>query len=109
MRNPDELVSSLHLKMLRRRQIHQKRLTSAIGTVSVGLAICLIVLVFGGGTHPVGTAGVYSGAAILFENAGAYVLTALLAFMSGVVITVILLHRRKQEEDRTDIESEQRI
>ncbi len=35
-----------------------------------------------------------SGASMLSENAGGYVLVGVLAFMSGVVITVILKRRR---------------
>ncbi len=96
MRDSKELVASLHLRMERKRQKRDKLLTSVIGTVCTALAICLAVLVFGGSLHPVGTAGVYSGASILFENAGGYVLTALLAFMLGVVVTVILMRRKKQ-------------
>ena len=102
MQNSEGLVSSLHLKMLQRRRKREKRRTSAIGAVCAGLTLCLVALVFGNGLHTVGTAGVYSGAAMLFENAGAYVLTAILAFMLGVVVTVILLRRRKQEEHKTN-------
>ena len=40
----------------------------------------------------------YSGAIMLFEGVGGYILLAILAFMAGVVITVILLKRKKQEE-----------
>ena len=42
-------------------------------------------------------AGPYSGAMMLFENAGAYVLVALLAFMAGVVLSVLLIRRRKRD------------
>ena len=109
MTDSQELVSSLHRKMLRRRRNREKRLTSAIGAVCGLLTLCLAALVFGGGTHSVGTAGVYSGATMLFEDAGGYVLTALAAFMAGVIVTVILLRRRKQEEHRTNHETEQRM
>ena len=94
MRNPDELVASLHLRMLQKRQKHEKRLTSAIGAACMGLTLCLAVLIFRDSLNPVGTAGVYSGASILYENAGPYVLVAVAAFMAGVVITVLLIRQQ---------------
>ena len=107
MRNTEELVASLHLRMERKRQKRERRRTSAVGMACVGLSICLIVLVFGGGLHPVGTAGVYSGASILFEDAGGYVLIAIPAFMLGVAATVIFLRQRNRGQSRTDQETKQ--
>lgn len=101
MRTTEELVSSLRLRMLRKRQTRERQLTSATGVACAGLTLCLAALVFGGGLHPVGTAGVYSGASILFEDAGAYVLTALLAFMLGVVVTATLLPGRQRGGSKT--------
>ena len=40
--------------------------------------------------HSVGTAGIYTGASMLFNDAGPYVLTVVIAFMLGVLITVLL-------------------
>jgi heme O synthase-like polyprenyltransferase len=48
--------------------------------------------------HVGGTAGVYSGSMMLFENAGGYVLLAIGAFMAGVIITVLL--KRRQEKNK---------
>ena len=36
---------------------------------------------------------------MLFENAGGYVMTAVLAFMAGVIITVVLMRRRAKQKD----------
>ena len=64
------------------------------------LALCLLLVIgAAGAVHPGGTAGLYSGATMLFENAGGYVLVAVLAFMAGVVITAVLLRRRFKRQD----------
>ena len=102
MRDQEELVSSLHMRMRRKRRVRERRLTSAMGAACAGLSLCLVALVFGGGLHPAGTASMYSGAAILFEDAGPHVLTALVAFMLGVVVTAALMRKGKREERETD-------
>lgn len=74
------------------------------------LTACLTSLVFGGAAHTGGAAGVYSGASMLFESAGAYVLVALLAFMAGVAITVVLKRQqRKESKDRKTDENKAQI
>ena len=95
MTNP-ERVEALHARMLARQRLRERRTNSALAAGCAGLTLCLMLLIFDGGTaHRGGTTGLYTGAAMLFTGAGAYVLTALLAFMAGVVLTVIL---RKQTE-----------
>lgn len=64
---------------------------------TMGMTAYLVALAFGSGLHPVGAAGVHADTSILFENAGNHVLTALLAFMLGVVLTAVLLCIRKRE------------
>ena len=94
----EERVQSLHMRMDALRRVRERRKTGAIGAASVVLTLCLMLLVFsGGGTHLSGTAGLYSGATMLFEDAGAYVLIALIAFMAGVIVTVVLIRNRKKE------------
>ena len=100
---PEERIASLHMRMgaLRERQEKQERQkTVALGSGCCGLALCLILLICAEGTGSAGrTAGLYSGATMLFENAGGYVAIAVAAFMAGVVIAVACIrHRQKQEE-----------
>ena len=113
MRNSEELVTSLHLRMLQKRQKREKRVTSVIGAAWAGLMLCLVALVFGGSLHPFGTADVYSGASILFENAGPYVLVAIAAFMAGVVITVLIKRQQagngQSGSKKTEPEDRKRI
>ena len=102
-----ERISSLHMRMgaLKERQEKQERQKSAVLGTSCGiLAICLILLISGVGKGSSGgTAGLYSGATMLFENAGGYVAIAIVAFMVGVVITVACIrHRQKQEKSKDE-------
>ncbi len=108
MTDSNELVASLHRKMGARRRRREKRRTQALGAACAVLSICLAVLVFGGEGHPMGTAGVFSGAAILFESAGGYVLAALLAFMAGVGVTVLIQRLRGGAAAPEDNEKKER-
>ena len=62
--------------------------------------LCCARLIFdGGAAHSGGVAGTYSGAMMLFENAGGYILAAIIAFMAGVLITALLIKNRNKKED----------
>ncbi len=94
---PEERVLALHARMDDRRRMRERQKTAVNGSAGAVLTICLAILVFGGGgMHLGGAAGPYSGAALLFKDAGGYVLAAVLAFMAGVALTVFLLRRREQ-------------
>ena len=100
----EERIRSLHMRMDALRRVRERRKTGAIGAAGVVLTICLILLVFSdGGLHPGGAAGLYSGATMLFEGAGAYVLIAIIAFMAGVIVTVAIIRHRKKEADQSDL------
>ena len=95
----EERVASLHARMDALRRMRERRKTGVIGAASAVLTICLILLVFtGGGRSAGGTVGLYSGAMMLFEEAGGYVLLAVIAFMVGVVITALCFRYRKKHE-----------
>ena len=95
----EERVAALHERMDTMRRVRERRITRVMGTAGILTAVCLILLIIKGGmAHTGGTADMYSGAIMLFEGVGGYILLAILAFMAGVVITVILLKRKKQEE-----------
>ena len=94
---PEARVLALHARMDARRRARERRKTAALGSAGTILTACLIYIVFSGsGTRFGSAAGPYAGAALLFENAGGYVLAAVLAFMAGAAVTVFLLHRREQ-------------
>ena len=101
-----ERVAALHLRMAALRERRERRKTAALGAGCAGLAACLTALIFGE-SHTGGTAGVYTGATMLFEDAGGYVLSAVLAFMLGVIITVLCIrYRVKRESGRDDEKKE---
>ncbi len=93
----EERIASLHLKMKALCIERDRRAVSRLGAACVALGLCLSVMVFGGAAHGGGAIALYSGTTMLFENAGAYVLVAVAAFMAGVVMTVLLLRIGKKE------------
>lgn len=109
MLNSDEKVALLHAKMKARRQARERRNTAALGVVCAILAVCLFTLVFKAGTsYNGGTANLYSGASMLFENAGGYVLIAVVSFAAAVVITLLCIrgNNKKKKEINKDNEEE---
>lgn len=97
----EERVLKLHEKMTVRKQKKENARTWAAGAGSLALFACLIALIGSSGPAHLGaTAGLYSGATLLFEGTGGYVLAAFVAFMAGVVITVLLkAHRTSKAGD----------
>ena len=112
MMTNEERIQALHARVAALQRQRERRKTGAVGAAGAVLTVCLLFMVFGGGgTHPGGAAGLYSGATMLFEGAGPYVLIAVVAFMAGVIVTVALLRSRKKEigpagEDRENTETE---
>ena len=112
MRTNEERIKALHARISALQRQRERRKTRAIGAASVVLTVCLLFMVFSGGMHPGGAAGLYSGATMLFEGAGPYVLIAVVAFMAGVIVTVALIKNRKKEnsqisENRENAEPEE--
>lgn len=96
---PEERISSLHMRMDALKEKRERRRTAALGVGGGLLALCLMLLIADFGKSDSGGApSPYSGATMMFENIGGYVLVAVLAFMLGVVITVALIKRK----NRTD-------
>ena len=97
----EDRVNSLHARLKALRRVQERRKTRLIGAAGAVLTVCLALMVFGsGGFCAGGSAGLYSGAMMLFENAGGYVLAAITAFTAGVVLTVVLLKKKKKEEEK---------
>ena len=99
----EERVASLHARMDALRERRERKKTAALGAGCGLLAACLILLIGNIGTGASGgTAGLYSGATMLFENAGGYVLLAVAAFMVGVIVTATLMRSRRKEAGQKD-------
>ena len=101
----EERVEALHTRMKEIKRVREQRKTAVIGALSLVLAVCLCIAVFGGAAHSGGAAGEYSGATILFENVGGYVLAAVLAFMAGAGITVLIIRKRNQRSKEAQEDS----
>lgn len=99
MMTNEERIQALHARVAALQRQRERRKTGAVGAVSVVLTVCLLFMVFGGGgMHPGGAAGLYSGATMLFEGAGPYVLISIVAFMAGVIVTVLCLRYKKRND-----------
>ena len=93
-----ERVQALYERVKRLQRKRERRKTASLSVACTGTGLCLMLMIFGGGgAHRGGTAGLFTGATILFEGAGVYVLVALLAFMAGVVITLLCLRRQRHQ------------
>ena len=96
----EERIASLHRKMAARRRMKERRKTALYGTASCLLLTCMVLMIgIFGGTHQASTASLYSGATLLFEDVGGYVLMAVVAFMAGVCVTVVCMRNRHHEDD----------
>ena len=102
MMTAEERVESLHLKMQKRRHAVENRKTRVLGAACGVLAVCLVLVIFGETTRFNSAAGMYSGTMMLFGDVGAYVLTAVIAFMAGVLITVILKKQKDKPQKTPD-------
>jgi len=93
-----ERIISLHERMDHIRHRQELRKTGTLGSASVILAVYLFLLIFNAGESNLGVAaGMYSGTTMLFDGAGGYVLAAVIAFMAGVIVTVMIIRNRKMK------------
>ena len=101
MRTGPERVAAMHDRAQRMRRSREKAALARLGAANGALLLGLCVLIFGTGRgHGGASPGAFTGAAMLFENAGGYVLVALIAFAAGTAITAgILRYRKKHAPD----------
>ena len=96
----EERITSLHERMQKRRRTRENRELRMLGAASAGAAICLFLLVFGR-TMPFSlAAGMYTGSAMLFGDAGPFVLTAVVSFMAGTLLTVFFTKRKNHDKNK---------
>ena len=103
MRTNEELLQAMHQRVaaIERRKINTK--TVATGGVCSMLMLGLLFLIirFGGVQHRILSSD-YSGASLLADDVGGYVLVALAAFMAGAAIVAFLRARRKKQRNTED-------
>ena len=78
-----------------------KRQMAAISVMTAALGCCLFMMILSAGRlSPINTGGSYAGASFLSDNAGGYVLVAVIAFMTGVIITAAIYFYRRNRKNR---------
>ena len=108
MRTEAERITALHRRMDEKIKKRQMRKTGLWGAASAAFALCLMMLFQCGGIlHTPGTAALYSGASILYDNAGGYVLVAVVSFAAAVAVTVACIrHHEKTKQVPEAVSSE---
>ena len=99
----EERVTALHEKMRTYRKKKDRRAAAICGAAGSMLLVCLLLLVgLGDGFHAGATAGKYSGAALLFDGIGGYVLIGVIAFIVGVGIAAFCIHRKNRNLEEAE-------
>ena len=102
MRTQEEMVLAVHNRMseLQRRQETRRLTVAGSGCAALLVALVMMIARFGGLQHEV-LPSEYSGASLLSDDVGGYILVALAAFMAGAVMVVFIrAGRRKREQDQ---------
>ncbi len=100
MRTQEQFLRGIHERAATLRRAQERRRTAACSALCVVLTVLLSLETV---TPHVPGAGALTGASLLAAETGGYVLTAVIAFMAGVAITVLL--RRGLEKRKTKGES----
>ena len=101
MMTEHERLVSLHERMEARRRRKERGRLVCLNIAGAVLAILLILLVFN--EHAVyrgEEVGLYTGATLLFSGAAAHMLTAVIAFCAGVVVTVLCKRYQRRSGSR---------
>lgn len=107
MRTAQERVDALHARSRALRRRRQQIGATYLGAACALLLVCLTGLVLKlDHVHTGVSPGMFTGATLLFESAGGYVLVAVIAFAVGAVVTAFLVRRRQAgafREERSQI------
>ena len=101
MRSPKERLALMHRRAGELKRKEDRRRLVTAGGASLGLFAVLLGAILSaarGGFAGYGTGGTFAGASLLPEGAGGYVLTAVIAFTAGVIVTAVLRWYRKRQE-----------
>ena len=96
MRTHEERRMLLHQRAEQLNRRRTKRAMAAFSSVSGILLVVLTSVI--ASWNGIGTgmiAGALTGSSLVSESAGGYVLAAVLAFVAGVIVTVLLIRRNR--------------
>ena len=100
MRNTGERAALILRRTQALRKKREKRVNAALSALCGTLCVCLAglfrIFTDGGGAGYV--PGLY-GSALLYGDAGGYVLAGVIAFMAGVIVTVLCVRHRHSGSD----------
>ena len=96
MKTAEERIRMLHERAGELKRQKDRSAVRLFGATSAFLSVCLVVFItrLTGIAHNMGRSG-FAAASLLSENAGAYVLVAVLSFAAAVIITVWCIKRRR--------------
>ena len=99
MRTTEEIIRAAHERAHAVQRRNDNTRTAVTGAACAALAGCLVFLVarFGGAQHEI-LPSEYSGASLLADGAGGYVLVGLVAFMAGAVVTTLIRRGRRKKD-----------
>ena len=103
MRTQTERLTQMHKRADEIKRQGERRRMHLWGAVSAALTLLFagtIAWIFGRGHDMYAAAATAS--SLLSENAGGYILAALIAFMVGVVVTVLIIRIRRKRRDRQE-------
>ena len=95
MRTDQERIIMMHKRAGELKRKRDRMQLCVLSISCMALLVCLtgVTMLLDGGRHGV-AAGTAAATSILAESAGGYVLVGVLAFMAGVLITVLILRGR---------------
>lgn len=100
MRTEEQFLCGVHERAQTLRRAREKRRTAAW---SAACAVLLVLLALETGSpHALGM-GALTGASLLGDTVGGYVLVAVLAFMAGVAITALLKAAQKRKHSPDEV------
>ncbi len=101
LRTKEKRQLLLHRRAKKLQKSMLRRQLAVISAVTAALSICLCMLILSAGMQsPVGTGNSYTGASLLLDDTGGYVLVAVIAFMAGVIITTVIQYYRRKKQNR---------
>ena len=105
MRTQEEMRLAVHnrMKELQRRRDNRRIAFAGSGCAALMIALVAMIARFGGLRHEV-LPSEYSGASLLADDVGGYILVALAAFMAGAAIVAFLRARSRKQDKETDKE-----
>ncbi len=103
MKTTEQRISALHQRTAILRHRKERSILYRLAVVSLILLLSLMRLTWiSSGSIPEARENL-TGASLLNENAGGFVMTAVLAFMAGVCLTVFVIRMRyRDHKEKTD-------